>query len=37
MHCGAEGGTWHICAQPRFNALDDLAELMEGLAREFAA
>jgi phosphoglycerate dehydrogenase-like enzyme len=27
----------HIAAQPRFNALDDLAEMMERLARELAA
>ena len=27
----------HIAAQPRFNALQDLAELMEGLSRELAA
>jgi phosphoglycerate dehydrogenase-like enzyme len=27
----------HIAAQPRFNALEDLAELMEGLSRELAA
>ena len=26
----------HIAAQPRFNALEDLAELMEGLAKELA-
>jgi phosphoglycerate dehydrogenase-like enzyme len=29
--------TPHIAAQPRFNALDDLAELMEQLSRELAA
>ena len=29
--------TPHIAAQPRFNALDDLAEMMERLARELAA
>ncbi len=29
--------TPQIAAQPRFNALDDLADLMEGLARELAA
>ena len=27
----------HIAAQPRFNALDDLADMMERLAREFAS
>jgi phosphoglycerate dehydrogenase-like enzyme len=27
----------HIAAQPRFNALDDLADLMEGLAKELSA
>ena len=27
----------HIAAQPRFNALEDLAELMQGLSRELAA
>jgi phosphoglycerate dehydrogenase-like enzyme len=27
----------HIAAQPRFNALDDLADMMERLARELAA
>ncbi|HZD63322.1 MAG TPA: NAD(P)-dependent oxidoreductase, partial [Xanthobacteraceae bacterium] len=27
----------HVAAQPRFNALDDLAELMVGLSRELAA
>jgi phosphoglycerate dehydrogenase-like enzyme len=26
----------HIAAQPRFNALDDLAEMMERLSRELA-
>lgn len=29
--------TPHIAAQPRFNALEDLAELMQGLSRELAA
>jgi phosphoglycerate dehydrogenase-like enzyme len=28
--------TPHIAAQPRFNALDDFAEMIEGLAREIA-
>jgi phosphoglycerate dehydrogenase-like enzyme len=27
----------HIAAQPRFNALDDLAEMMERLAKELAS
>jgi phosphoglycerate dehydrogenase-like enzyme len=27
----------HIAAQPRFNALDDLAEMMERLSKEFAS
>ena len=27
----------HVAAQPRFNALEDLAELMQGLSRELAA
>ena len=27
----------HIAAQPRFNALDDLADLMQGLAEELAS
>jgi lactate dehydrogenase-like 2-hydroxyacid dehydrogenase len=26
----------HIAAQPRFNALDDLADMMEGLSKELA-
>jgi hypothetical protein len=26
----------HIAAQPRFNALDDLADMMERLAKELA-
>jgi hypothetical protein len=28
--------TPHIAAQPRFNALDDLADMMERLANELA-
>ena len=27
----------HIAAQPRFNALDDLADMMEGLSKELAS
>jgi len=26
----------HIAAQPRFNALDDIAEMLERLSRELA-
>jgi hypothetical protein len=29
--------TPHIAAQPRFNALDDLADMMERLAQELAS
>ena len=29
--------TPHIAAQPRFNALDDLADMMEGLSKELAS
>jgi phosphoglycerate dehydrogenase-like enzyme len=29
--------TPHIAAQPRFNALDDLADMMEALAKELAS
>jgi phosphoglycerate dehydrogenase-like enzyme len=27
----------HVAAQPRFNALDDLADMMEGLSKELAS